>query len=81
MYNPDTNEWRILENVSPDVILTNDRRGVFRADNYGWFFGWRNNEGLPDSSLAVYMMPEVVLVSQCQRYRVSEYDRPMVLHK
>lgn len=45
VFDPIAGTWRALSNVKPDVILTSDVTGVYRADNHGWFFGWLNGEG------------------------------------
>jgi hypothetical protein len=42
-----TGKWRNLSAVPVSVILTDDPQGDYRADNYGWFFAWKDAEGVP----------------------------------
>jgi galactose oxidase len=37
IFTPD-GTWEPLPNVSADAILTDDRDGIYRSDNHGWFF-------------------------------------------
>lgn len=52
-------EWRVLEDIDTDAIVTDDPKGVYRADNHGWFFGWSKGEGarLAAFFLFVCLMP------------------------
>lgn len=43
IYNPTTNTWTLLPGCPVAPMLTNDAGGIFRQDNHGWLFGWRNN--------------------------------------
>lgn len=38
-------KWDKLKNIQAKHILTNDPQGVYRADNYGWFFAWSGASG------------------------------------
>ena len=40
-----TGEFSKLPGVPVEPILTDDPQGVYRADNYGWFFSWKNGDG------------------------------------
>ncbi|KAH7075132.1 hypothetical protein FB567DRAFT_504656 [Paraphoma chrysanthemicola] len=42
IYNPSTNTWTLLPDCPVAPMLTNDAQGVFRSDNHGWLFGWKN---------------------------------------
>ena len=42
MYDPATNIWSALPGCVVAPMLTADAQGVYRADNHGWFFGWKN---------------------------------------
>jgi galactose oxidase len=37
-----SNSWSQLPGCPVAPMLTNDTRGVYRADNHGWFFAWSN---------------------------------------
>lgn len=41
IYNPATNTWTLLGGCPVDPILTNDKDGIFRADNHAWLFAWK----------------------------------------
>jgi hypothetical protein len=38
-------DWRYLNVIKGADIETNDPEGRYRADNYGWFFGWSDGYG------------------------------------
>ncbi|KAF2418926.1 galactose oxidase [Tothia fuscella] len=42
IYNPSNNVWTRLDGADVTPMLTNDAEGVYRADNHGWLFGWKN---------------------------------------
>jgi galactose oxidase len=42
IYNPATNAWSLLPGCLVAPMLTNDAQGVYRADNHGWLFGWKD---------------------------------------
>jgi galactose oxidase len=42
IYNPKTNTWSLLPSCPVAPMLTNDAQGVYRQDNHGWLFGWKN---------------------------------------
>lgn len=42
VYNPATNSWSLLPGCTVAQMLTNDAQGVYRADNHGWLFGWKD---------------------------------------
>ncbi|KAH8175232.1 f5/8 type C domain-containing protein [Sarocladium implicatum] len=42
VYNPTTQQWTLLSNAKVIPMLTQDKQGLFRSDNHGWLFGWRN---------------------------------------
>jgi len=42
LYNPASNTWTSLPNAAVGPMLTADSQGVYRADNHGWLFGWKN---------------------------------------
>jgi hypothetical protein len=44
--------WNALSGVLAETILTDDPKGLYRADNHGWFFGWSNGEGALDQPLS-----------------------------
>ncbi|KAL9003822.1 MAG: hypothetical protein Q9188_003323 [Gyalolechia gomerana] len=37
-----TNTWSLLPGCPVGPMLTADAKGVFRADNHGWLFGWKS---------------------------------------
>lgn len=42
IYNGTTNTWTVLPGCPVAPMLTHDAQGVYRADNHGWLFGWKN---------------------------------------
>lgn len=42
IYNPSLNTWSLLSGCPVAPMLTNDARGIYRQDNHGWLFGWKN---------------------------------------
>ena len=42
VFNPFINQWTRLQNARVAPMLTGDQQGVYRADNHGWLFGWKN---------------------------------------
>ncbi|KAJ6436414.1 galactose oxidase [Purpureocillium lavendulum] len=45
VYDPRSNSWTMLSGAAVKPMLTADREGIYRADNHGWLFGWRNGTG------------------------------------
>ena len=43
VFNPATNTWTYLPGCVVEPMLTADAAGLYRSDNHGWLFGWRNN--------------------------------------
>ena len=46
IFTASSNSWSELPGINPAVIHTSDPQGLFRADNYGWFFGWEDETGV-----------------------------------
>ena len=42
VYDPIANDWTLLPGCPVAPMLTDDAQGVYRADNHGWLFGWKN---------------------------------------
>ncbi|ORY67245.1 galactose oxidase precursor [Pseudomassariella vexata] len=42
VYDPATNTWTLLSGALVEPILTTDNEGIWREDNHGWLFGWKN---------------------------------------
>lgn len=42
IYNPTANKWTLLPGCPVAPMLTNDAQGIYRQDNHGWLFGWKN---------------------------------------
>ena len=42
IYDPKTNIWSLLSGCPVAPMLTNDAQGVYRQDNHGWLFGWKD---------------------------------------
>ncbi len=42
IYSTTTNTWTLLPGCPVAPMLTNDAQGVYRQDNHGWLFGWKN---------------------------------------
>lgn len=42
IYNPTTGTWTLLPGCPVAPMLTADVQGVYRSDNHGWLFGWKN---------------------------------------
>ncbi|KAF2107994.1 hypothetical protein BDV96DRAFT_588070 [Lophiotrema nucula] len=42
IYNPTTKAWSLIQNALVSPMLTADAGGIYRADNHGWFFAWKN---------------------------------------
>lgn len=41
-YDPATNTWSLLPGCPVAPMLTADLEGVYRQDNHGWLFAWKN---------------------------------------
>ncbi|KAG9240068.1 carbohydrate-binding module family 32 protein [Calycina marina] len=41
-YDSATNAWSLLSGALVAPMLTADAGGIFRQDNHGWLFGWKN---------------------------------------
>ncbi|KAN0083641.1 copper radical oxidase [Elaphomyces granulatus] len=41
IYNPADDTWSPLPGCPVAPMLTHDQQGVYRADNHGWLFGWK----------------------------------------
>lgn len=41
-YDPATNQWSLLSGCPVAPMLTNDAEGIYRQDNHGWLFAWKN---------------------------------------
>ena len=48
-WNPGSEAWTLVEDVRAEAILSDDPQGVFRTDNYGFFFAWTGNSGVVPS--------------------------------
>ncbi|KAF2274058.1 galactose oxidase [Westerdykella ornata] len=42
IYDVSANTWSLIQNALVSPMLTNDRGGVYRADNHAWLFAWKN---------------------------------------
>lgn len=42
IYDPKTKTWTLLTKAIVAPMLTNDKEGVYKADNHAWLFGWRS---------------------------------------
>lgn len=42
IYDPSSKSWKMLPRAAVKPMLTADKQGIYRADNHGWLFGWRN---------------------------------------
>lgn len=42
IYDPATNKWSLIKNALVAPMATEDRGGMYRADNHAWLFGWKN---------------------------------------
>ena len=42
IFNTTTNAWTLLPGCLVAPMLTDDSQGVYRQDNHGWLFGWKN---------------------------------------
>jgi galactose oxidase len=42
IYDPKANTWSLLPGCPVAPMLTNDAQGVWRQDNHGWLFAWKN---------------------------------------
>ena len=42
IYDPKTNKWSLLSGCPVAPMLTADSQGVYRQDNHGWLFGWKD---------------------------------------
>jgi galactose oxidase len=43
IYNPKSNAWSLLPGCPEAPMLTADSQGIYRADNHGWLFGWKDS--------------------------------------
>lgn len=43
IYNVTSNTWTLLPGAPVAPMLTADQQGVYRQDNHGWLFAWKNN--------------------------------------
>ena len=51
VYSPSADTWRQTPNIEGQSILSDDPQGVFRTDNYGFFFAWTGNSGAYQASV------------------------------
>ncbi|CEJ92113.1 hypothetical protein VHEMI07786 [[Torrubiella] hemipterigena] len=42
IYDPRARSWKNLPGADVTPMLTNDKDGVYRADNHAWLFGWKS---------------------------------------
>ncbi|MCJ1310119.1 hypothetical protein MMC25_003780 [Agyrium rufum] len=59
IYDPVKNTWTLLPGCPVAPMLTNDAQGVYRADNHGWLFGWKNStvfQAGPSAAMNWYTM-------------------------
>lgn len=42
LFNPGTGAWTLLSGCPVAPMLTADKEGVYRSDNHGWLFSWKN---------------------------------------
>lgn len=42
IYSTTSNTWALLPGCPVAPMLTSDAQGVYRQDNHGWLFGWKN---------------------------------------
>ena len=42
IYDPKANTWSLLPGCPVAPMLTNDAQGIWRQDNHGWLFGWKD---------------------------------------
>ena len=42
IYDGPSNTWTLLPGCPVAPMLTNDQQGIFRQDNHGWLFGWKD---------------------------------------
>ncbi|KAF4447225.1 galactose oxidase precursor [Fusarium austroafricanum] len=42
VYDPSRKTWTLLSNALTKPMLTNDKQGIYRADNHAWLFGWKS---------------------------------------
>lgn len=42
VYDPATQNWTMLPGATVEQMLTEDMEGLWRADNHGWLFGWKD---------------------------------------
>lgn len=57
IYDPRASTWTMLSGAKVQPMLTNDNQGVYRADNHGWLFGWKNGsvfQGGPSTAMNWY---------------------------
>jgi galactose oxidase len=56
VFDPTLGTWTLLPAIQAAYILTDDVEGVYRADNYGWFFSWSNGTGTNRLAPALHMI-------------------------
>ncbi|KAM5341294.1 hypothetical protein ACJ41O_014325 [Fusarium nematophilum] len=42
VYDPSSKTWTLLSGAHVKPMLTADKQGIYRSDNHGWLFGWKN---------------------------------------
>ena len=52
VWSASTNVWRQTTDILGQSILSDDPQGVFRTDNYGFFFAWTGNSGARRSCMS-----------------------------
>ncbi|KAI0396749.1 copper radical oxidase [Xylariaceae sp. FL0594] len=60
VYDPTTNKWTSLPGCAVAPMLTADAQGVYRADNHGWLFAWKNStvfQAGPSKAMNFYKIP------------------------
>lgn len=57
IFSTSSNAWTLLRGALVAPMLTNDAQGIFRQDNHGWLFGWKNGyvfQGGPSKNMHWY---------------------------
>lgn len=42
VFDPKSNTWKALPCAKNGPLLTTDAEGIWREDNHGWLFAWKN---------------------------------------
>lgn len=79
IYDPRSNSWTYLSGAKVAPMLTQDAQGVYRSDNHGWLFGWKNGsvfQGGPSTAMNWYYTNDNGYVQSAGKRTSNRGDDP-----